>query len=104
MKVEFSPRAVSDLTDIGDYIAKDNPANADNFVNALLDYCLDIKHAPEGYTARPELGANIRSLPFKAYMIFYTPSDTQFYTPSDTHIRIERILHGSRDYLSGKFL
>ena len=96
MKVEFSPRAVSDLTDIGDYIAKDSPANADDFINALLDYCLDIKHAPEGYTARPELGANIRSLPFKAYMIFYTPSDT--------HIRIERILHGSRDYLSGKFL
>ena len=96
MKVEFSPRAITDLTDIGDYIARDNPANADNFVNVLLDYCLEIKLAPEGYTARPELGENIRSLPFKAYMIFYTSSET--------HIRIERILHGSRDYLSGEYL
>ena len=93
MRVEFSPRAYADLENIGDHIAKDNPANANSFVNKLIDRCLDISHAPEGYIKRPELGRNIRSIAFRNYMIFYT------FKPN--LVRIERILHGSRDYLDG---
>lgn len=88
--------AFADLEAIGDFIAKDNPGNAANFVNGLIDRSLSIALAPEGYVARPELGEAIRSVAYDGYLIFYAAQDDL--------IRIERILHGSRDYLSKGFL
>jgi len=95
VKTKFSPKAFADLEGIGDYIAKDSPANAATFVNALIDRCLDITLAPEGYIERPELGANIRSVAFRNYLIFYTAGGNS--------LRVERILHGSRDYRDSDF-
>lgn len=43
---------------------------------------------PEAAPLRPELSQGIRMAPFGRYLVFYT---TQVH-----HIRIERILHGSR--------
>jgi len=96
MHIEFSPLAISDLQDIADFIAQDSPVNASNFANRLLDRCLQIGQAPEGYIERPEVGKNIRSVAFQRYMIFYSFTDNL--------IRVERILHGSRDYLSNDFM
>ena len=95
MKVEFSPKAFHDLEAIGDFIAQDSPVNAAKFVNKLIDRCMDIARAPKGYIARPELGVDIRSVAFQDYLIFYT-ADQQ-------SLRVERIIHGSRDYLSEDF-
>lgn len=69
--------------------------NADRFIGQILDHCEDVMSAPEGYIARPEIMEGIRSLPFKDYIIFYT-------IQADT-VRIERILHGSRDYRADDF-
>lgn len=96
MRVEFSPAAFEDLQTIGDRIAEDSPVNAAQFVDKLIDRCLSVSDAPEGYITRPELGENIRSVAFQNYMIFYTTGGDR--------VRIERILHGSRDYLSGGFM
>lgn len=96
MRVEFSPRAFDDLESIGDHIAEGNPENASAFVNELIDRSLEIALAPEGYIERPELGFGVRSVAFHKYMIFYTAEKT--------FIRIERILHGSRDYTNSNFL
>jgi toxin ParE1/3/4 len=35
----FSPRAEADLEDIGDYIARDNPARAISFLEELRSHC-----------------------------------------------------------------
>ena len=96
MKTEFSPLAFNDLENIGDHIAIDSPANAASFVNDLINRCAQIALAPEGYIERPELGDNIRSVAFRNYMVFYSTTKTM--------VRIERILHGSRDYLNTGFL
>ena len=48
--VTFSPKSRQDLVDIGDYVAKDSPANARRFLDKLAAQCLRIGSAPTGYT------------------------------------------------------
>ncbi len=91
MRCSFSPLAEFDLEEIGDYIARDNPSRALSFVREIRELCEDIKDMPEAYPLRPDLGDNIRMIPFKAYLIFYSAGE---------EIRIERVLHGARNYSS----
>ena len=53
MRLEFSPLAQADLDAIGDYIAKDSPANALRFIQGLREQCHKISRAPMAYVARP---------------------------------------------------
>jgi toxin ParE1/3/4 len=46
MKLRFSPKAEIDLEDIGDYIARENPARALTFLNELRATCLAIASTP----------------------------------------------------------
>jgi toxin ParE1/3/4 len=87
----FSVVAARDLEDIGDYIARDNPERALSFVRKIQEQCRKITAYPEAAPLRPELGEGIRMVPFGRYLIFYTVHDD--------HVRIERILHGSRNIL-----
>lgn len=89
MQCLFSPLAEADLEEIGDYIARDNPARAITFIQEIRELCHNITAVPEGYPLRPELGENIRMVPFRRYLIFYTAGIES--------VRIERILHGARD-------
>jgi toxin ParE1/3/4 len=89
MKVGFSPRAATDLRDIGDYIHADSPTVARRFVSELRARCVRLSHAPKGGRLRPEIGLEIRSVPFGSYIIFYVVDEKE--------IRIERVLHGARD-------
>jgi len=89
MPVIISPAARADLMDIADYIAGASPRTAIEFVDKLEERCLKIGTAQESYRLRPELGADLRSVVFSAYLIFYRVHDNA--------VRIERILHGSRN-------
>ncbi|MFM8748453.1 MAG: type II toxin-antitoxin system RelE/ParE family toxin [Aestuariivirga sp.] len=89
MRVAFSPRAAHDIEEIGDYIFLDNPQAALKFIAGLRARCARLSSSPLGGAARPELGENLRSVPFGRYVIFYTPLPDQ--------ILIERVLHGARD-------
>ncbi|HKW83951.1 MAG TPA: type II toxin-antitoxin system RelE/ParE family toxin [Burkholderiaceae bacterium] len=89
MKVTFSPEARDDLIEIGAYIAQDNPARALGFVDELEAACDRLGQAAGIGTARPELGKDIRMWPHGRYLVFYQEQEKQ--------IRIERILHSSRD-------
>ncbi len=73
MRCELSPQAEIDLREIGDYIARDNPQRAASFVGELLAHSQRIAEQPEAYPARPE------------------------------SVRIERIIHGSRDIIDKSF-
>lgn len=89
MPVRFSPAAVQDLEEIGDYIHAENPLAAHRLIAGLRSRCEKLADAPRSGTFRPELWIGLRSIPFRRYVVFYTVQDDD--------VRIERILHGSRD-------
>lgn len=90
-RVCLSPKAQADLDDIWIYIAKDSPANADKFIDRLVDTIQQIlSTAPMAGRAREELGEGLRSLPFERYMVFYRLENSV--------VEIGRILHSARDF------
>ena len=95
MRCEFSPQAVADVQAIGDYIARDSPQRAASFVAELLAHIQRIAERPEAYPARSELSEGLRSCVHQRYVIFFTTSPVR--------VRIERIIHGSRDITDESF-
>lgn len=89
MALSFAPAAVQDIEEIGDYIRAENPAAARRLIAALRVRCDTILDAPRGGAPRSELWPGLRSVAFQRYVIFYTVEDDD--------VRVERILHGSRD-------
>ncbi|MEO5331554.1 MAG: type II toxin-antitoxin system RelE/ParE family toxin [Magnetococcus sp. YQC-5] len=87
--VTFSPASLQDLIDIGDYIAKDNRANARRFVDKLIEQCQRIEKSPLAYPRRENLVPGLRMASMGHYAIF-------FRVLGDV-VRIERVLHGARD-------
>ena len=87
--VIISPAARTDLMDIADYTSEASPQTALESVDKLEARCLKIGTSPESYRLRPELGVDLRSVVFSAYLIFYRVHEDA--------VRIERILHGSRN-------
>lgn len=85
----FAPAAVQDLEEIADYIHVENPPAAYRFVTELRARCLRLADAPRGGSPRHELWPGLRSVPFRRYVVFYTVAGDD--------VRVERILHGSRD-------
>ena len=89
MSCVFSPLAESDLENIGDYIAQDNPQRAVSFVLELKEQCSKICDMPLAFPLRPELGEGFRMVVFRSYLIFYRAFENT--------VRIERVLHGARN-------
>lgn len=91
MGVLFTPLADTDLEEIGDYIAQDNPACALTFIQEIRAQCQKIGKSPLAYRACPEFGGEIRSCPFGSYVILYGPQAPD--------VLIVRMLHGAMDLL-----
>lgn len=89
IKLAYTPQSRNDLTDIGLYIARDNPARAISFVQELRTQCRKIVQSPHSYRSRPELGKGIRSCAYGNYVIFFKIDDAV--------LRIIRVLHGAMD-------
>jgi toxin ParE1/3/4 len=89
MSVRFAPAAQRDLEEIAEYIGGENPAAALRFVAELRHRCRLLGEMPRSGAPRTDLWPGLRSLPFGAYVIFYTSKGS--------NVRIERILHGARD-------
>jgi toxin ParE1/3/4 len=89
MNLLFSPAAEADLEDIALYIAADDPVRALGFVEELEAACAILAEHPRAGMARPEVGAGLRSKPYRRYVIYYRVAEEA--------VRIERILHGARD-------
>ena len=95
MKIEFSPAADEDLTEIALFIAARNPARALSFVDELEARCKALGASPGIGASRPELGGGIRMLPFGRYLIFHRKVEKG--------LRIERIMHSARDIKGDDF-
>lgn len=76
MKLEWSPLALDRVSEIARYIAKDNPAAAERWVNELFDSVKRLADFPESGRVVPEIGVHrIRELIFGAYRVIYSVKD-----------------------------
>lgn len=91
MRLSFSPFMKHDLAEIAEYISQDSPRHAANWIRVLRSRFADIARQPLLYRLRPELGVEARVAPVGQYVIL-------FRIRKDT-VRIERVVHGSRDLL-----
>jgi len=90
VKAVLTPGAKGDLERIGDYIAQDNPARAESFVNELLEKAHMIGDTPLGFPLVPRYAhLGIRRRVHGNYLIFYRVEEDR--------VSIIHILHGARD-------
>jgi toxin ParE1/3/4 len=96
LTVRFTKAAKSDLMQIGDWIARENPHRAVTFIDELEQACRQVGEFPLSY---PEMGLYqedlVRRKVFKSYLIFYRVVQNQ-------DAEILRVLHGAMDF-SGLF-
>ena len=91
-KLIIAPSARQDLSDIFDYIARDKPIAAANWVEKIEQKCKLIAATPDFGETRPEYGREIRSSVVGRYVIFYRVIDGG--------IEIARVIAGDRDIRS----
>jgi toxin ParE1/3/4 len=84
-----SSRAESDLDEIWDYIARDNPDAASKLLRTLGTKFEMLSKNPLIGQDRSELAPQMRSFSVGNYVIFYCPSSNG--------IEVVRVLHGARD-------
>src|SRR5690625_435390 len=91
MSVCLTAGAESDLEQIADFIAQDNPGRALSFVLELRDKCLRLEDMPYGFplVTRYER-CGIRRRVHGNYLIFYRIDGDQ--------VTVVHVLHGARDY------
>jgi len=88
----IAPAAQQDLSDIYDYIARDKPLAAANWVEKIEEKCKLIAETPKFGERRPEYGAEIRSSVVGRYVIFFRPIENG--------IEVARVIAGGRDIRS----
>lgn len=87
--VSRRPLAALDILDIWDYIADEDITAADRWVDQLDSAFGRLATQPLMGRERPELAPDLRSFPFRRYVIFYVP------LPDG--IDVVRVLHSARD-------
>jgi plasmid stabilization system protein ParE len=79
----------ADLEEIVDFIAQDSPRHASRVLRELREQITEIAKQPQNYRLRPEIGAEARLATVGNYVILFRIHQHA--------VRIERVLHGSRD-------
>jgi toxin ParE1/3/4 len=90
-RLELSPLAASDLEEIADYIARDNPVRAASFVAELEAKCRAVAAAPDRYPVRADLVPGLRMAVHGRYLVLFRD------LPGQVTVRIERVLHSARN-------
>ena len=91
MEVYFSPLALSDLTEIRDYIAERNVDAAEQLLDAIEEACERFGHYPQIGRSRDDLLRGIRVFPVKKnYAVFYRLVEDA--------VEIVRGVHAARDF------
>ena len=87
---KIAQAALTDLEEIGLYIARDNPTAADKMINELYEHIHRLAAMPGMGHSREDLAPEpLRFWPVRHYLIIYRP-DTK-------PIEIVRVLSGYRD-------
>lgn len=91
MILELSSEAESDLEQIADYIAQDNPRRALSFIRELRSKCEDLVDNPNSFALVPRYERHgIRRRVHGNYLIFYRVETAK--------VVIVHVLHGATDY------
>ncbi len=88
-RVVRRPEAEQDILDIWGYIAEDSVGEADRWIDMLDEKLRLWATQPVMGRARDELIADLRSMPFGRYVVFYMPLADG--------LDVIRVLHSSRD-------
>ena len=91
MRLRLSPFVPADLEEIIDYVARDSTRQAALLLRALRARMKQIARQPRIYRLRPEIGPDARLAALGSYVILFRIRKNA--------VRIERVLHGSRDLL-----
>jgi toxin ParE1/3/4 len=87
-RFKLTPLSRSDLQEIHDFIAADNPQAATHYLRILKEKCQQLANVPGLGVPREEY-CGLYKFPVGHYLIFYRPSAEG--------IEVIRILHGARD-------
>jgi len=90
-KVEITKSAESDVAEIWDYIAEDNPGNAEAFINRLVEQIETLESFPERCPLIAEnriLGTSYRHLIYGHYRTIFRINGNS--------VIILRVIHGAR--------
>jgi plasmid stabilization system protein ParE len=90
-KVRYTPEAEEDTVRIGDYIAKENPAAAVAWANAVLDRCALL-------AVQPEIGQRIHTQKFGDVRRHILGSYLIYYRPISNGVEILTVFHGAREH------
>lgn len=91
MKVVLAEEALSDLEQIADYIARDNPPRARSFVAELLGKARQLGDLPHGFPLVPRYAhLGVRRRAHRNYLIFYRAEPDR--------VLVIHILHSAQDY------
>ncbi len=88
MKLRWTAPALRDLEEVGDYIARDNPAAADRVVTSILDQV-------ESLTTHPHIGRPGRVPETRELVIADTPYIVPYRVRGDD-VQVLAVLHGAR--------
>lgn len=92
-EVHYLPAAEQDITDILEYIRKDNPSAAFKLINEIDETISKLEDFPNMGVIPKDLrlkSLNYRMLIIDNYLVLYTIKDQR--------IEIRRIVHGKRKY------
>ena len=87
-RFKLTALARSDLREIRDFIAEDNPQAATRYMRILKEKCQRLADTP-GLGVQREEYCGLHRFPVGDYLIFYRPTAEG--------IEVIRILHGARD-------
>lgn len=91
MIVHLTAEAERDLEQIGDWIARDNPARAVTFIEEIQRTCLDLAEFPERFPLVPRYEDwRVRHRTKGNYLIFYRVEPAR--------VVILHVVHGAMDY------
>lgn len=90
-EVTFAALAESDLDSIYDYIARDSPANAINWVRRLRKQCADLADMPERGRRRDDMSPGIHTISFERRALIA-------YRIQGRKVRILRVLYAGQNY------
>ena len=91
-RLVFAPSARQDLSDIFDFIARDKPIAAVNWVEKIEEKCKLLAATPGIGETRREFGPEVRSSFVERYVIFFRPIHDG--------IEVLRVIAGDQDIRS----
>jgi len=90
MELEWTNLALDDLENIRDYIGKDSPYYAKQFIERIFDAAENLQDHPKIGRPVPETDRDdVRELIFQSYRIIYRTKPDR--------VQIVTVIHGSRD-------